>query len=66
MTPAVITLQIHQMYKYIYMCVYIYTYICVYMYVYIYLYVYLFVYIYMYIQDCLRKLEYCDKVLSFL
>jgi len=34
--------------------------------IYIYIFIILFIYIYIYIQDCLRKLEYCDKVLYFL
>jgi len=34
--------------------------------VYIYIYIYTYIYIYIYIQDCLRKLEYCDEVLYFL
>jgi len=38
----------------------------VYVDIHIYIYIYLCVYIYVYIQDCLRKLEYCDEVLYFL
>jgi len=40
-----------------------------YLYIYVDMYIYLYVDIYKYlytVQDCLRKLEYCDKVLYFL
>jgi len=49
-------------------CVYIYIYIytCIYFFIYIYIYIYVNIYMFIYIQDCLRKLEYCDKVLYFL
>jgi len=36
----------------------LYIYMCIYLYIYIYLCIH--------IQDCLRKLEYCDEVLYFL
>jgi len=59
----------------IYMCIYICVYIHILIYVYMYslytcIYIYtnkcIYTYIYTCIQDCLRKLEYCDKVLYFL
>jgi len=48
---------------YIIYILYIYLYLCIHIYLYLY---YVYIYIIMYIQDCLRKLEYCDKVLYFL
>jgi len=45
-----------------YVCVFMCMHVCVY----VYMCVYMYTYVCVYIQDCLRKLEYCDKVLYFL
>jgi len=46
--------------------IYKYVYIFIYTHIYIYIYTHIYFYIHTHIQDCLRKLEYCDKVLYFL
>jgi len=55
---------------YIYISIYIHLFLYMYLYIYIfisiYICIYIYIYIFIYIQDCLRKLEYCDKVLYFL
>jgi len=55
-------LSFYALYIYIYMNIYILK--CIY--IYILKCIYIYIYPEMYIQDCLRKLEYCDKVLYFL